>query len=189
LPPQGLTALLESKEKPMSHSVILVPGLKTRVNFTPVDLIVGSPNFLKATADMASATWNTAAAHRIATVTGIVLATVLPYCVTTLTDAADTATIALGVTGSPSALIAATGAAGSGGTTIDAGEFWVDATPAELVATTAQMDALTIMIPNSRNIGYTIGTAALTGGKLDFYIWWTPISTDGMLVAGAGGAL
>ena len=82
------------------------------------------PNYFTVTADMTSATWNTIASHEIATTTGLVHYIVIPECTATLTDAADGASIQLGIEGATTALIASTGAAGAGANTIATGEFW-----------------------------------------------------------------
>jgi hypothetical protein len=39
------------------------------------------------------------------------------------------------------------------------------------------------------NHGYEITGAALTGGVLEFHCVWVPLSSDGLVEAGAGGAL
>lgn len=146
-------------------------------------------NYFTITADMTSATWNTQASHEIATVTGLVHIIVIPECTSTLTDTADGASIQLGIEGSTAILIASTGAAGAGANTIATGEFWLDATPADLVDTRTAEDALDFMVANGNDVGYEITGAALTGGTLVFHVFWEPISSTGAVTAGAGGSL
>src|SRR3990167_10262985 len=69
------------------------------------------------------------------TVTGeVLIERIVPFCTVNLTEAAPTATLALGVTGSTGLFIAATTA-----TDIDANTFWVDTGP----------DANGIAVPSS----------------------------------------
>lgn len=146
-------------------------------------------NYFTVTADFTSATWNTIASHEIATVTGLVHMIVIPQCTGTLTDAADLASIQLGVEGNTNSLIAATGAAGLAGTTISANEIWVDTTPTETAVTSVQVAALDFMVGGGLDVGYEITTAALTGGTIIFHIWWEGIDSTGSVAAGAGGSL
>jgi hypothetical protein len=108
----------------------------------------------------------------IYTVTGEVLIVgFAPFCTDSLTEAAPTATLALGVTGSTSLLIAATDA-----TLIDVSEFWVDTAP----------DANGIPIPTALkdiaitdNIVGTVAAQAVDGGAIRFDLLWIPLSADG----------
>lgn len=150
---------------------------------------VNHPNYLKVTADMTSATWNTQASHEILTVTGMVQALILPVVAGTLTDAADGASIQLGIEGSTTAIIGSTQCAGAGGNTLSTNEIWVDTSPADIIATKGNLDALTVVVPGGLDIGYEITGAALTGGSIDFHIWWVPLDATGAGAAGAGGAL
>jgi hypothetical protein len=148
-----------------------------------VESLVVSGNYFTVTADLTSATWNTAAAHEIAVVTGLVMVSILAQVTDTGDDTSgDTATIALGVEDATAAMIAAT--------EVDdllAGELWYDTTPtttAEAVAT-----ALLRWIVNGSDIGYTIAAEAAIAGTIVFHIWWVPLSSDATVAAGAGGAL
>ena len=149
------------------------------------------PNSFTVTADMTSATWNTIASHEIATVTGLVHFIIIPHCTSTLTDAADGASIQFGVEGSTAALIASTGAAGAGANTIATNEFWLDATPADLVTNRTAEDALEFWVDGGLDVGYEITGAALTGGTLKFEVFWEPGDSAGAgtVAAGAGGSL
>lgn len=145
-------------------------------------------NYIEVTADMASATWNTAAKHEVFTVTGLVRMVMLIECTETLADAADGASIQFGHESSTSAFIGSTGAAGAGGNTINAGEIWCDTSPADVVGATFTL-ALDRIVAGGLDVGYEITGAALTDGTLVFHCWWLPISSDGAVAAGAGGTL
>lgn len=147
-----------------------------------------APSYLAVTATMSSATWNTAAKHEVFTLTGLVRLRLLIECTTTLTDAADGASIQFGHETTTDAFIASTGAAGAGGNTIAAGEIWCDTSPAEIAGDPATL-ALDRIVGNGLDVGYEITGAALTGGVLVFHCWWVPIGSTGAVVAGAGGVL
>lgn len=104
----------------------------------------------------------------VATVTGAVLITLgAVLCTTDLTGAS--ATIEMGVAGNTAALIAQTTA-----TSLDAGQFWQDASPEAGVSPA---------ITNKNvygNIIITVGTANLTAGVITIRFFWRPIT------AGAG---
>ena len=147
-------------------------------------------NYFNVTANMTSATWNTVASHEIATVTGAVHLIILIEVVSTLTDAADGASIQFGVEGSTNALIGSTGAAGAGGNTLNAGEWWIDTTPTELVMTRGNLNTnLDFSVNAGRDVGYEITGAALTGGTLRFHVFWEDLDGSGSVTAGTGGAL
>ena len=105
------------------------------------------------------------------TVTGeIWVRALIPYCTTLLTEAAPTATVALGVTGSTALFIAATNSVD-----IDADEFWVDTTPdARGIAIPAALKDIVI----TDNIIITPATQNTDSGVFDFTLVWSPLSTD-----------
>lgn len=142
-----------------------------------------NPNYIKVTADLSSATWNTVASHEIATVTGLVRMKLIAEVTTTGDDTSgNTSTIQLGVEGTTNDWIAATEV-----DDLAEGELWNDATP-----TVAQGDTSSYMfdkLVNGLDIGYEIAGEAATAGVIDFHIFWLPISSDGSVVAGAGGSL
>lgn len=144
--------------------------------------------YLTVTADMSLAAWNTAATHEVFTVTGTVRMKVMPLCTATLTDAADGASMQLGIAGTTNAWIASTGAAGAGGNTIEAGELWIDATPADTQAAYSAA-VLDKVVAGGLDVGYEITGAALTGGKIVYHCWWKDLDGTGNVVAGAGGTL
>ncbi len=109
------------------------------------------------------------------TVTGeVVIEKIVPFCTTLLTEAAPTATLALGITGSTGLFIAATT-----GTVIDADEFWVDTTsrPNGFALPAALMN---IVITD--NIIGTVASQAVSTGVIRFDVLWRPL-TGGSLVA------
>lgn len=106
------------------------------------------------------------------TVTGTVMVVVFGHCKTDLAGAS--ATIEVGVAGNTAGIIAQTT-----GTDIDATEVWRDATPAVLVE--ALNDPLVIV--GGGDIIETVATANLTGGVIDYYCLWFPLSADGNVVA------
>lgn len=105
------------------------------------------------------------------TVTGeIQVIALVPFCTTLLTEAAPTATIALGVTGSTSLFVAATNAVD-----IDANEFWVDTTPdANGVAIPAALKDIVI----TDNIINTVAAQGVTAGVIRYDLYWRPLSSD-----------
>jgi len=145
-------------------------------------------NHIAVTANMASATWNTAASHEVFTVTGTVRMWLWVLCTDTLTDAADAADIQFGVAGATDAFIAATAAAGKGGAGLAAGEVWCDATPADTYGNASSL-ILDKIVSGGLDVGYEITGAALTGGSLEFHCVWVPLDDTGNVEAGAGGTL
>lgn len=144
-------------------------------------------------ADMTSATWNTVAAHKIANTVNDVHYRITPFITGTLTDAADTAYIQLGITGVTNSLIASTGAAGVGGSILASGKFWVDAGAPKKIVSKATLDTLDFVVTNGVNIGYEITGAALTGGNITFLVEWEPanliVNSPGASSIGDGGIL
>lgn len=107
-------------------------------------------------------------AHTLFTVTGDVLVTVFAVCSTNLAGAA---TIEVGVASNTPGLIAQIADA----TDLDAGDIWVDATPAigvEAIPTTK-------VLVGGADVILTIGSTDLTAGVVTFYCLWRPLSNDG----------
>lgn len=103
------------------------------------------------------------------TVTGTVAVNVAGFCTTDLTGSG---TIEIGVSGSTAALCDQQLA-----TAIDNHEVWHDAVLA--IGGTAAGHWHYI----NQNIIQTIATDTITGGVLNFYCNWVPLSTDGNVVA------
>lgn len=109
------------------------------------------------------------------TVTGTVLVVYLiPQCTVDLTEAAPTATLALGVTGSTSLFIAATT-----GTAIDANEYWFTTTP---TAAGLALPAALKDIPIGANIIGTVAAQAVNGGAIRLDLWYLPVSSGSLVV-------
>ena len=103
------------------------------------------------------------------TVTGVVNVRLFAVCSTSLTGSG---TIEAGITGDTATLIAQTT-----GTDIDENEIWLDAVP----ATNETYPDGTIL--NGSDIIQTIASDTLTAGTLKYYCIWSPISTDGNVIA------
>lgn len=138
-------------------------------------------NKIEVVADLSSATWNTVAAHEIATVSGLCRVWILAEVEVTGDDTSgDTATIALGWAGAATSMIAATEV-----DDLAAGELWYDATPTTTGDTPANV--LLDRIINGQDIGFTIAGEAATAGQIRFHIWWTALESGAEVAAGAGG--
>ena len=133
-------------------------------------------------ADLSSATWNTAAAHEIAEVTGLVAVRIIAEVNVTGDDTSgDTSTISLGWDGDADGMIAATEV-----DDLAAGEFWYDTTPTTVADTLANV-ALDYVL-NGTDVGFTIAGEAAVAGTIRFHVWWIALEDDAEVVAGSGGA-
>jgi len=116
------------------------------------------------------------AAYTVFTVTGDVLIHALfGICQTSVTGAG---TIELGIVGNTAALIAQTTAAD-----LIENEIWFDGSP---TTTLEKIDftALSLVITNGTDISFLIGGGAdVTAGVINFHCIWSPLSTDGNIVA------
>lgn len=141
------------------------------------ELASGTPYRLKKSVTFAGGTANdmgdfdgTGNPYTLFTVTGDVLVYIVPVCKTNLAGA--TATLEVGVTGATAALVAQTTA-----TDIDVNEGWFAATPSLAVANTAQYH----VVGGGLDIIQTAGTANITSGAVDYYLFWKPLSDDGLV--------
>ena len=146
------------------------------------------PNYLAVSTGTFDTTgvWSTAASHEVATVTGAVLMTILPEIKVTVASVGDNGTLSLGDETTAASLIAATTMGSGLGA---AGEWWVDNSLDDTVVIGSKIEALTFVVGNGKDIGYTVGTNAMSGGSITFHIWWTPLDSTGAVAAGAGGTL
>jgi hypothetical protein len=110
--------------------------------------------------------------HTLFTVTGEVMVKIFGHCTTLLADAGSTGTVEIGISGNTASLIAQTTAVD-----IDANEIWVDTAPATIEA----LPEYSIVV-NGTDIELLCATEDITGGVIDFYCYWIPISTDGNVV-------
>lgn len=137
------------------------------------------PNKTSVTVDFTSATWNTIATHEVFTVTGLVRCLILPRCTENMAAGAG-GTMKLGIEGVTNDFVVATLFSA-----ITADTIWLTATPAQRYNIGQAFDKLNFGL----DIGYEIETAAFTDGTMVFDCLWLPISDNGNVVAGAGGAL
>jgi hypothetical protein len=117
------------------------------------------------------------AAYTIFTITGDVLLQVFGVCDVALTSG-GAATIELGVSGNTAVLIAQSTA-----TELILNEIWHDASPTTTVEALDIDGTRTFVVTGGQDAIFTIGTADLTAGDIDFYGFWTPLSADGNVVA------
>ena len=144
------------------------------------DLSYKKLNYLSVTADFTLSDWNTVASHEIFQVTGTVHMILVPVCLTDITSG-GAITIILGTETTTNAMLSSTDA-----TAIDTGEIWLSTTPNHYYAKSSVIDCV---ITGGKDVGYTIGTNAATGGSMIFHCWWEPISSDGNVAVGLGIAL
>lgn len=116
----------------------------------------------------------------IFTVTGVVKCIVVGKCTTNL---AGGATLEVGIAGATAIFMAQTT-----DTDVDAGKIWLhNATPATYYIvgeSEAAADNLPIYMLDGTNIILTVtGGTNTTAGVVEFYCYWTPISSDGNVVA------
>jgi len=140
------------------------------------------------TIDGAVAAWNTVATHEVFTVTGTVKYKVL-YVVTADLTSSGSAEIAFGREGATDSVSSAQAFSG-----LDAGEIVIPGGTNAAISASATHGANTTAgrgadYVSGLDLGYEVTTAALTGGTIKAYCWWTPITGDGLVSAGTGAAL
>jgi len=118
---------------------------------------------------------NTAADVNLFTVTGDVLIKLIAICDTSIASAAG-CNLSVGVTGDLDDLIAVTT-----GTDLDAGNIWHDNAPDEGFEWSSVIKEA--IIANGLDIILDVETAKqVDSGVISFYLWWAPISSDGIIV-------
>ena len=115
-------------------------------------------------------------AYTLYTVTGDVYVQVTGIC-RVLLDSGGAATIEVGIAGNTAVLIAQTLA-----TDLDAWETWQDATP-EANPGPVTLETKTFQLANGADIIFTVGTADLTAGDVNFMCRWFPVTDNGNVVA------
>lgn len=138
-----------------------------------VNLDGGKWNGAKKTVTYVAGTTGAVGAATLFTVTGAVRMRLFARCTTTLTSGATPA-MSIGTALKTAGLIAATDP-----TTIAANELWNDATSDSSV----ELDSATVTNVVSQNVISTIATATVTGGVMEYYCLWQPLSPDGLVVA------
>jgi hypothetical protein len=109
-------------------------------------------------------------------VTGQVIARVIAVCTDDLTFDAN-ATIEVGIEGG-SEIIATTDLTVAA---LTAKEIWHDTTPDSEIEDYAVFEAY--VITDGNDITLDCGVANVTGGTIEFYCLWIPLSSDALLVA------
>lgn len=140
--------------------------------------IIGTEGFKAYNAwTFVTATTGATGAHTLFTVTGDVIAVVFGLCKTNLTGAG---TIEVGVSGNTAYLINQIANA----TTVDANDSIGAGSSGESLTPAYDANGLGgYLLSNGTDIIMTIGTTAITGGVIDFYCIWRPLSSDGNLTA------
>lgn len=103
------------------------------------------------------------------TVTGVVAMRI--FAVVSGADLTGSGTVEVGIAGNTASLLAQTT-----GTALDVGEVWIDSAP----ATVELLPALSVV---AADVIQTIATDTITAGTITYYCAWTPISSDGNVVA------
>jgi hypothetical protein len=140
-----------------------------------------NPNYGVNTITFAAGTTGSVATHELFTITGAVRFWMLALCTTNVAGAGS---IQFGISSATNSWIASTT-----GTDLDAGDVWIDASPAEVEGTYAT-SVFDRIVANGIDVGYEITGDTLTSGVVEFHYAWAPISADGNVVAADGtGAL
>ena len=140
----------------------------------------------KVSIDFALAAWNTIASHEVFTVTGLVRALMI-YNVTADLTSGGAATISFG---DETNTIRFAGLQAY--TNLTAGYFVL---PGGTVTLGCRVEAdyrqtyNADMFLKGLDIGFAVAVAALTGGTMDAYCFWSPITDGATVVAAAGGPL
>lgn len=108
------------------------------------------------------------------TISGVAIVRLLAVCTASLEG--DSATLEVGISGNTALLIAQTTA-----TAIDANEIWHDNSPDASTELATVISASRILAAGQDIIG-TVGTANITSGSIDFYLWVRPVSEDAGVV-------
>ena len=110
------------------------------------------------------------------TVTGQVIVRIVAVCTDTVVEGVGGGTMEVGITADTATIIAQTTS-----TNLAVNEIWHDATP------DADIEALTVMkdfiIVNGGDIFITIAAQNVTDGTIEFHCFWTPLSSDGLVIA------
>lgn len=121
----------------------------------------------------AAATTGATGATTLFTITGDVLVSVFAVCSVSL-DSDGTPTLEVGITDNTAALLAQL----TDATALDAGEIYIDTSPA-----TVESFPSAKILTNGTDIIQTIGSTTIKAGTVTYYCVWRPISSDGNVVA------
>jgi len=160
------------------------------------EISVNAPNHLVVVADLATGSgWETVASHEVFTVTGLVRVRMWALCTETLTSG-GTPTLVIGVEGDTDQFITNLGSWTAGDVFVwlasntmagANGENWA-LTNGDIAGLSVYPVVLDIVLYGI-DIGYEIGTAAMTDGTLEFHCVWEPLSAGATVAAGTGGTL
>lgn len=144
-------------------------------------------NVVRVNVDLSLTAWNTVATHEVFTLTGLVR-TVTIFRTTEDVLSPGGGSISFGDENSktrygPAQLL----------TGLDVDSFSFNGTPVTRLRTLQIMltnaAGNSDMIYENEDIGYEITTAAATDGMIEAICFWTPLSANGLVVAGTGGLL
>jgi hypothetical protein len=134
------------------------------------------PKYARKTYTFVTATTGAVGTHTIFTVVGVVKLKLYASCKTACIAAVGGALIEVGTPASTAGLIAQTTAAD-----LIAGEIWDDASPTTKIEPEANIPE--VIVGDGADIGIKITTQAVASGVIEFYAEYTPLSSDGALVA------
>jgi hypothetical protein len=178
---------------PSSDSVYVIYG-NAPTQLAVQDPVYGRMNYFVVSPGAFDTTgaWSTVSGdgeHEVITVTGACRIRILIEVVTAVTSTSDTGTIAFGYEGNTAALFAAytlgAGAMATGDICSVSGTTLTTPISGTLFAN-AFMD---FVVTGGKDVGYVLATNAATGGEIKFHVWWAPLDSTGLCVAGAGGTM
>lgn len=148
---------------------------RVSLNTTFMDVVSPSVRVRKTITFTGAANLGAVGAVPLFTLTGkVIVDKIVAVCGVDLVSA-GAGELSLGVTGAVAQFIAATVA-----TAIDAGEWWLSATPTAVAI--AIPAALKDTLINASIIG-TVTVGNITGGAITIDVFYTPVTSDGELVA------
>ena len=151
-------------------------GTATLANLLRALIARNLPRVARKEYTFSTATTGATGTHTLFTVTGVVRIQLFAVCRTNLVAAVAGATIEVGTPASTAGLIDLTTAAD-----LIAGEIWDDASPITKIEPMSQIPE--VIIGDGADIGLKIATQAVASGVIEFKIDYTPISSDGAVVA------
>jgi hypothetical protein len=162
----------------MRHEYLSVYNLEShRVNAD--EIVLGGAGYLSNVVDF-SAAKNTSGSHSVFTISGDVRIRLLPICEGDLVGHGASSKITLGFNGATTGLIGNTTAS-----VVDKGEIWISGASATVTTYKATSSALLDLIVSGKTaIKLTVNSVSLSSGKINFHLWWEPIS-EGATVAAA----
>ena len=133
-------------------------------------------NVVRKTYTFVTATTGAVGTHALFTVTGVVKVKVYAVCTTNVVAAVGGALIEVGTPTVTDGIIPQTTAAN-----LIAGEIWDDSDPTTKIEPDSAIPE--VIIGDGSDIGIKITTQAVASGVIEFRVEYTPISSDGSIVA------